>query len=220
MSVSVVIADENEMARMVFRLILESEGDISVIGEASGGVEAIEMVGRLRPKVCLINIHIPTLGGLEATRKLRQWSGEDADLPKIVLVTNFDLDEHVYDALRAGADGFVVRNSGPRPLIEAVRAAVDDDSLISPSMTVRLFKHLGSSLRAAEPVTADARRLTSREREIVHLLAQGCTDSEIAQQTTLAASTVKGYLSRIQRKLPAPNRVGIAAWAWEHGMVG
>ncbi|MFC3582305.1 response regulator [Streptantibioticus rubrisoli] len=219
MSVSVVIADDQEMVRMGFRLILEGQDDISVIGEASDGAEAVEAVHRLRPDVCLMDIRMPKLDGLEATRRLRQAQGAATDGTKIVIVTTFDMDEYVYGALRAGASGFVVKNSGPRLLIEAVHAAVNGDSLISPSVTVRLLEHLSKPSRA-ETGAAAARRLTPQELKVVSLVARGHTNNEIAERLALSLSTIKSHLSRVQDKLPARNRVEIAAWAWEHGVVG
>ncbi|KUN07186.1 LuxR family transcriptional regulator [Streptomyces yokosukanensis] len=219
MSVSVVIADDQEMVRMGFRLILEGQDDISVVGEASDGVEAVEAVHRLRPDVCLMDIRMPRLDGLEATRRLRQAQSAATDGTKVVILTTFDMDEYVYGAIRAGASGFVVKNSGPRLLIEAVHAAVSGDSLISPSVTVRLLKHLSKPSRA-ETGAAAARRLTPQELKVVSLVARGHTNNEIAERLTLSLSTIKSHLSRVQDKLPARNRVEIAAWAWEHGVVG
>ncbi|MCQ4045146.1 response regulator transcription factor [Streptomyces rubrisoli] len=207
------------MVRMGFRLILEGQDDISVIGEASDGAEAVEAVHRLRPDVCLMDIRMPKLDGLEATRRLRQAQGAATDGTKIVIVTTFDMDEYVYGALRAGASGFVVKNSGPRLLIEAVHAAVNGDSLISPSVTVRLLEHLSKPSRA-ETGAAAARRLTPQELKVVSLVARGHTNNEIAERLALSLSTIKSHLSRVQDKLPARNRVEIAAWAWEHGVVG
>ncbi|MER6031795.1 response regulator transcription factor [Streptomyces sp. NPDC001851] len=219
MSVSVVIADDQEMVRMGFRLILEGQEDISVVGEASDGVEAVEAVHRLRPDVCLMDIRMPRLDGLEATRRLRQAERAATDGTKIVILTTFDMDEYVYGAIRAGASGFVVKNSGPRLLIEAVHAAVSGDALISPSVTVRLLEHLSRPSRA-ETGAAAARRLSPQELKVVSLVARGHTNSEIAERLTLSLSTIKSHLSRVQDKLPARNRVEIAAWAWEHGVVG
>ncbi|MFE5586110.1 response regulator [Kitasatospora sp. NPDC056531] len=213
-----MIADDQEMVRTGFRLILESQDDISVIGQASDGLEAVETVRRLKPDVCLMDIRMPKLDGLEATKRLRQEQGAAASGTKIVIVTTFDLDEYVYGALRAGASGFVVKNSGPRLLVEAVHAAVNGDSLISPSVTVRLLEHLNKPSRA-ETAAAAARRLTPQELKVVTLVARGRTNNEIAEQMVLSLSTIKSHLSRIQDKLPARNRVEIAAWAWEHGIV-
>lgn len=204
---------------MGFRLILEGQDDISVVGEASDGVEAVEAVHRLRPDVCLMDIRMPRLDGLEATRRLRQAQSAATDGTKVVILTTFDMDEYVYGAIRAGASGFVVKNSGPRLLIEAVHAAVSGDSLISPSVTVRLLKHLSKPSRA-ETGAAAARRLTPQELKVVSLVARGHTNNEIAERLTLSLSTIKSHLSRVQDKLPARNRVEIAAWAWEHGVVG
>ncbi|MEU6611105.1 response regulator transcription factor [Streptomyces shenzhenensis] len=217
MSISVVIADDQEMVRTGFRLILEAQDEISVIGEASDGVEAVEVVRRLRPDVCLMDIRMPKLDGLEATRRLRRTPGNATDDTKIVIVTTFDLDEYVYRALRAGASGFVVKNSGPRLLIEAVHAAAVGDSLISPSVTVRLLEHLSPPQHTEN--AAAAQRLSPQEHKIVRFVARGRTNNEIAEELTLSLSTVKSHLSRIQDKLRARNRVEIAAWAWEHGVV-
>ncbi|WP_432748034.1 response regulator transcription factor [Streptomyces sp. JH002] len=205
------------MVRTGFRLILEAQDEISVIGEASDGVEAVEVVRRLRPDVCLMDIRMPKLDGIEATRLLRRTPGNATDDTRIVIVTTFDLDEYVYRALRAGANGFVVKNSGPRLLIEAVHAAARGDSLISPSVTVRLLEHLSPPRHAENP--AAAQRLSPQEHKIVRFVARGRTNNEIAQELTLSLSTVKSHLSRIQDKLRARNRVEIAAWAWEHGVV-
>ncbi len=166
-----------------------------------------------------MDIRMPKLDGLEATRRLRQAEGAATDGTKIVIVTTFDMDKYVYGALRAGASGFVLKNSGPRLLIEAVHAAVNGDSLISPSVTVRLLEHLNKPSRA-ETAAAAVRRLTPQELKVVSLVARGRTNNEIAEQLTLSLSTIKSHLSRVQDKLPARNLVEIAAWAWEHGVVG
>ncbi|MFE9888543.1 response regulator [Streptomyces scopuliridis] len=205
------------MVRTGFRLILEAQDEISVIGEASDGVEAVEAVRRLRPDVCLMDIRMPKLDGLEATRQLRRTPGNATDDTKIVIVTTFDLDEYVYSALRAGANGFVVKNSGPRLLIEAVHAAAGGDSLISPSVTVRLLEHLSPPQHIKN--SAATQRLSPQEHKVVRFVARGRTNNEIAEELTLSLSTVKSHLSRIQDKLRARNRVEIAAWAWEHGVV-
>ncbi|MFE5809408.1 response regulator [Streptomyces sp. NPDC056491] len=217
MTVTVVIADDQEMVRTGFRLILESHEGISVVGEASTGVEAVEAVRRLAPDVCLMDIRMPGLDGLEVTRLLRTGPHAAASRTRIVIITTFDLDEYAYQALRAGANGFIVKNSGSRLLVEAVHAAARGESLISPSTTVRLLSHFNRL--PAQRNTTQIQRLTPQELKVATLVARGRTNNEIATELNLAVSTIKSHLSRIQERLPARNRVEIAAWAWEHGLV-
>ncbi|MFI0470765.1 MULTISPECIES: response regulator transcription factor [Saccharopolyspora] len=215
MSISVVIADDQEMVRTGFQLILEGQGDISVLGQAADGVEAVELVQRLKPDVCLMDIRMPNIDGLQATRQIR--SRPELSGTRIVVVTTYDLDEYVYGALRAGANGFVLKNSGARLLAEAIRTAVDGESLVSPSITVRLLEQLNHWNVPGGGVAAD--ELSMQERKIVVRVARGWTNSEIAADMFLSVSTIKSHLARIQDKLMMRNRVEIAAWAWEHGIV-
>ncbi|MEV0698790.1 response regulator transcription factor [Saccharopolyspora sp. NPDC050389] len=212
---SVVIADDQEMVRTGFQLILEGQGDISVLGQAADGVEAVELVQRLKPDVCLMDIRMPNIDGLQATRQIR--SRPELSGTRIVVVTTYDLDEYVYGALRAGANGFVLKNSGARLLAEAIRTAVDGESLVSPSITVRLLEQLNHWNVPGGGVAAD--ELSMQERKIVVRVARGWTNSEIAADMFLSVSTIKSHLARIQDKLMMRNRVEIAAWAWEHGIV-
>ncbi|TQM74392.1 LuxR family two component transcriptional regulator [Thermopolyspora flexuosa] len=210
----VLIADDQQLVRTGFQMILDAQPDIEVVAAVADGVEAVEQARRLRPDVCLLDIRMPRLDGLEATRLL---AGPGVPDPmRVVIVTTFDLDEYVYGALRAGACGFLLKDSGPTLLIEAVRAAAVGDSLVSPSVTVRLLKHL------ARP-TPQARRprepLTERELDVVRLVARGRTNQEVAAELFVSLSTVKTHLGSIQAKLGARNRVEIAAWAWESGIV-
>ena len=209
-----LIADDQELVRTGFQMILDAQPDIEVVAAVADGVAAVEQARRLRPDVCLLDIRMPRLDGLEATRLL---AGPGVPDPlRVVIVTTFDLDEYVYGALRAGACGFLLKDSGPTLLIEAVRAAAVGDSLVSPSVTVRLLKHL------ARP-TPQARRprepLTERELDVVRLVARGRTNQEVAAELFVSLSTVKTHLASIQAKLGARNRVEIAAWAWESGIV-
>lgn len=213
--VRVLIADDQELVRTGFQMILDAQPDMEVVAAVADGVEAVEQARRLRPDVCLLDIRMPRLDGLEATRLL---AGPGvADPMRVVIVTTFDLDEYVYGALRAGACGFLLKDSGPTLLIEAVRAASVGDSLVSPSVTVRLLKHLA---RPAAPRARPPREpLTERELDVVRLVARGRTNQEVAAELFVSLSTVKTHLGSIQAKLGARNRVEIAAWAWESGVV-
>ncbi|MDF3148159.1 MULTISPECIES: response regulator transcription factor [unclassified Streptomyces] len=216
--IRVLIADDQEMVRTGFRFFLNAQPDITVVAEAADGEEAVALARRERPDVCLLDIRMPKLDGLEATRLL---AGPDvADPMRVVVVTTFDLDEYVYGALRGGACGFLLKDSGPTLLAEAVRAAAAGDSLVSPSVTVRLLKHVTApqtvSAAPAKPAPP-TEPLTDRELDVVRLVALGRTNAEIAAELYVSLSTVKTHLSSVQLKLSARNRVEIAAWAWQHG---
>ncbi|MGW7416988.1 response regulator [Streptomyces sp. NPDC054863] len=218
MTIRVVLADDQEMVRRGMRRILEAQADIEVVGEAADGVDALAVVRRLRPDVALVDVRMPRMDGLEVTRTLQQSA---AELPvKVVVVTTFDLDEYVYPALRHGASGFLLKRSGPTLLVEAVRAAVAGESLISPSVTVRLLKHVTGAGRtprraAGGPVVVEP--LTKRETEIAAKVAEGLTNADIAGEMFISAGTVKTHVASVQRKLGVRNRVGIAVRAWEMG---
>ncbi|MFF0156091.1 response regulator [Streptomyces sp. NPDC005263] len=217
--IRVLIADDQEMVRTGFRFFLDAQPDITVVAEAADGEEAVALARRERPDVCLLDIRMPKLDGLEATRLL---AGPDvADPMRVVVVTTFDLDEYVYGALRGGACGFLLKDSGPTLLAEAVRAAAAGDSLVSPSVTVRLLKHITApqvaSAAPAKPTAPPPEPLTDRELDVVRQVALGRTNAEIAAELYVSLSTVKTHLSSVQLKLAARNRVGIAAWAWQNG---
>ncbi|WP_204982037.1 response regulator [Streptomyces mobaraensis] len=206
-----MVADDQAMIRSGLRLILEDQEDITVVGEAADGSEAVALARRLRPDVCLVDIRMPMLDGIGVTRAL---AGPGAPDPlKVVIVTTFDLDEYVYGALRAGAVGFVLKGAGPALLAEAVRAASTGDALISPSITLRLLRGLTPARGAAPP--EPARPLSPRETEVIRAIARGRTNHEIAAELFISLSTVKSHLTAIQGKLRVRNRVEIAAWAWE-----
>ncbi|GIH27964.1 DNA-binding response regulator [Acrocarpospora phusangensis] len=209
----VLIADDQELVRAGFTMILDAQPDIEVVAAVADGAAAVQEARRLRPDVCLLDIRMPKLDGLEVTRLL---AGPGVPDPlRVVIVTTFDLDEYVYGALRAGACGFLLKDSGPALLVEAVRAAAAGDALVSPSVTVRLLAHLSRPVAPRTPGDA----LTERELDVVRLVARGRTNQEVAAELFVSLSTVKTHLSSIQVKLGARNRVEIAAWAWESGVM-
>ncbi|MDN5930148.1 MAG: response regulator transcription factor [Pseudonocardia sp.] len=209
--IRVLLADDQEMVRTGFRLILSAEDDVEVVGEAGTGADAVAQARRLRPDVVLMDIRMPERDGLAATRALTA----DPDPPRIVVVTTFDLDEYVYGALQAGACGFLLKDAGPRLLVEAVRAAAAGDALVSPSVTVRLLEHFS---RPPRPDPVDG-VLSPRELDVVRAVARGRTNAEIAAELFVSLSTVKTHLANVQHKLDVRNRTEIAVWAWEHGQV-
>ncbi|MEV4108714.1 response regulator transcription factor [Nonomuraea sp. NPDC049695] len=212
MSIRVIVADDQEIARTGLRMILDAQPGIEVVGEAADGRRAVELARRLRPDVCLFDIRMPGLDGIEATRRL---AGPGVAEPlAVVVITTFDLDEYVYAALRAGARGFLLKDAGPDLLSQAVRAAANGDALIAPNITARLletFAFAGHAAPPAQPVEA----LTSREEEILATVARGRTNSEIADELHISLSTVKSHIASLMMKLGVRNRVEIAMWAYE-----
>jgi DNA-binding NarL/FixJ family response regulator len=214
MTIRVLIADDQAMIRSGLKLILEDQPDINVIAEASDGVDAIAQARQLRPDVCLVDIRMPRLDGIEVTRAL---AGPGVPNPlRVIVVTTFDLDEYVYGALRGGAAGFILKDAGPALLVEAVRAAHNGDALVSPSITVRLLRHLTAPAphpdRSLPP-------LSQREIEVVREIARGRTNLEIGAELFITLSTVKSHVSTIQTKLGLRNRTEIAVWAYENRIV-
>jgi DNA-binding NarL/FixJ family response regulator len=214
-TIRVLIADDQQLVRTGFQMILDAQSDMEVVAAVADGAEAVAEARRLRPDVCLLDIRMPKLDGIEVTRIL---AGPGVEHPlRVVIVTTFDLDEYVYGALRSGATGFLLKDSGPALLIEAVRAAAAGDALVSPSVTVRLLQHLAQPRRAAALPANDP--LTERELDVVRLIARGRTNQEVAAELFVSLSTVKTHLGSIFAKLGVRNRVEIAAWAWESGVV-
>ncbi|MFJ7071904.1 response regulator [Streptomyces sp. NPDC098781] len=214
MTIRVLIADDQAMVRAGFAMILAAEDDIEVVAEAADGLQAVELAERHRPDIVLMDIRMPRLDGLEALRRLARPGVVNP--PKVVIATTFDDDEYVYRALRDGASGFLIKDSGPALLVEAVRAAASGEALVSPSITVRLLRTLNSA--ATTRRTAHS-ALSTRELDLVRLVAQGLTNAEVATELSITVGTVKTHLGNVQTKLSARNRVEIAAWAWETGLM-
>ncbi|MFI2263538.1 response regulator [Streptomyces tubercidicus] len=210
-SIRILLADDQASIRSGFRLVLDAQPDMTVIAEAADGVAALDAARRLRPHVVLADIRMPHLDGLELTRRL---AGPDADPQvRVIVVTTFDLDAYVHTALRDGASGFLLKRSGPTLLVEAVRAAMSGDALISPQITARTLHRLAPP--AARTGRPPAEALTPREEEVAVLVAGGLSNTEIGQELFISLATVKSHLANLQRKLEVRNRVGIAAWAWQ-----
>ena len=212
MTIRVLVADDQDLVRTGLKMILDAQPDIDVVGEAMDGREAVALARQLRPDVCLFDIRMPALDGIEATRQL---AGPDIDDPlAIVIVTTFDLDEYVHGALKAGARGFLLKDAGPELLVQAVRAAANGDALIAPSVTARLlatFSHPGAGRPPAQPIEP----LTEREEQVLATVARGRTNAEIADELYISLSTVKAHLASLMTKLSARNRVELAMWAYE-----
>lgn len=214
MTIRVLVADDQDIVRTGLRMILDAQPGIEVVAEAADGRAALELARSLRPDVCLVDIRMPELDGIEVTRRL---AGPDVVDPlAVVVITTFDLDDYVYGALKAGARGFLLKDAGPDLLAQAVRSAASGDALIAPSVTARLlstFAEIGASSRqaAAQPIEP----LTEREEEVLVTVARGRTNAEIATELSISLSTVKTHLASLMHKLGARNRVELAMWAYE-----
>ena len=216
-SVAVLVADDQALVRAGFRAILEEQPGIRVVGEAADGRDAIDLVRRRRPDVVLMDIQMPDINGLEAARRILA-EADDAHPVAILMLTTFDLNEYVYDALRAGASGFLLKDVLPEQLIAAVRVVAAGDALIAPTITKRLIEQFA---RTAPPRTPPARLqdLTPRELEILTLVARGMSNGEIANELTLSQATVKTHVKHILSKLDLRDRVHAVVLAYEAGLV-
>ncbi|XYH94393.1 response regulator [Sorangium sp. So ce1128] len=212
MSIRVIVADDQEIVRTGLTMILNARPDIEVVGVAANGHEAVRLALDLRPDVCLFDIRMPGIDGIEATRRL---AGPNVDRPvAVVVITTFDHDDYVYAALKAGARGFLLKDAGPDLLAQAIRAAASGDALIAPSITARLLTAFADSRRDL-PRAQPREALTDREEEVLLTVARGRTNAEIADELRISLSTVKSHIASLMAKLGARNRVEIAIWAYE-----
>jgi DNA-binding NarL/FixJ family response regulator len=215
MSIRVLLADDERLVRAGFRMILKAEAGLDVVGEAADGLEAIEAVEELRPDVVLMDIRMPKVNGLEATR--RMLAGPEPR-PRVVVLTTFDLDEYVYEALRAGASGFLLKDAPEDQLVAAIRVAADGGAMFSPSVTRRLIEEFSRRVSPLEqsPALAD---LTPREREVLELLARGRSNQEIAAELVVSEHTAKTHVAHILSKLGLRDRIQAVVLAYESGLV-
>ena len=212
MTIRVLVADDQDIVRAGLCMILDAQPGITVVGEAADGRRAIAMARSLRPDVCLLDIRMPEVDGIEATRQL---AGADiADPLAVVVITTFDLDEYVYGALKAGARGFLLKDAGAELLAQAVHAAARGDALIAPNITARLLSSFADSRPRPMP-PEPVEPLTAREEQVLLAAARGRTNSEIGDELSISLSTVKTHIAALMRKLNARNRVEIVMWAYE-----
>jgi len=212
-TIRVLVADDQSMVRAGFRMLLSDEDGIEVVGEASNGLEAVDAVTRLQPNVVLMDIRMPELDGLEATRRIL---AADA-AARILILTTFDLDEYVYDALRSGASGFVLKDDPPEQLIAAIRTVAAGDALLSPAVTKRVIAEFVRAPRPSPPRELDD--LTEREREVLRHIAGGLSNAEIAGQLYIGETTVKTHVTHILQKLNLRDRVQLVVLAYQSGLV-
>nr|WP_033340709.1 response regulator transcription factor [Catenuloplanes japonicus] len=215
--IRVVVADDQALIRTGFITILDSQDDLEVVGEAGDGKSAVEVAQRLRPDVIVMDVRMPVMDGIEATRRL---AGAGVPDPlKVLVVTTFNLDEYVYEALRAGAAGFLLKDASPQQLIAGVRTVARGESLLAPEVTRRLIGRYAARLRPADPAVTAESALTPRELEVLRLIAAGQSNAEIAATLVIGAETVKTYVSRILTKLNLRDRVQAVVYAYRTGLV-
>jgi DNA-binding NarL/FixJ family response regulator len=216
LSVRILIVDDQALVRAGFRMILDAEPDIEVVGEASDGREGIDAARRLDPDIVLMDIRMPELDGLEATRRLTS----DGERPRVLILTTFDLDEYVYEALRSGASGFLLKDTPPEQLVQAIGVVASGEALLAPSITRRLieeFVRTGKPAQTAPPPGID--ELTARELEVLRLMARGLSNAEIAKELYVGETTVKTHVARVLMKLGLRDRVQAVVLAYESGLV-
>lgn len=209
-----LLADDQAMVRAGFRMILDAEPDIAVVGEAGDGLGAVEQTRLLHPDIVLMDIQMPVMDGIAATAEIV--AGTDT---KVIVLTTFERDDYIVEALRAGASGFLLKNAPPDDLVEAIHVVAGGDALLAPSVTRRLVSQLASQTLVAPPPATELEALTEREAEVLTLVARGLSNAEIAEALVVGEATVKTHVSRILTKLDLRDRVQAVIYAYEHGLV-
>ena len=217
MTIRVLVADDQTLVRAGFRVLVDSAPDLEVVGEAGDGVEAVELARRELPDVVLMDIRMPRMDGLEATRRIVAL--DRAEGIRVLVLTTFDLDEYVYEALRAGASGFLLKDTPPADLLAAIRVVAAGDALLAPGVTRRLIAEFARRPDPTQVAPAALDALTDREREVLALVAHGLSNSEIAERLVVSSATSKTYVSRLLAKLGARDRAQLVAIAYESGLV-
>ena len=210
-----MVVDDQALVRAGFRMILDAEADIDVVGEAEDGLEAVEVAERARPDIILMDIRMPRLDGVEATSRITA----AADPPRVLILTTFDLDEYVFTALRAGASGFLLKDTPAEDLVDAVRVVAAGDALLAPSITRRVIEEFAAQAPSVAAPDADLAQLTEREHEVLVHMAKGLSNSEIASALYLGETTVKTHVGRVLMKLHLRDRVQAVVLAYESGLV-
>ena len=219
MTIRLLIADDQALVRAGFRMILDAEDDLEVVGEATDGLDAVEQVRTLKPDVVLMDIRMPELDGIEATRRVVDPANGEPPV-RVLMLTTFDLNEYVYEALRIGASGFLLKDTPADRLLDAVRVVAAGDALIAPSITRRLIGHFATAARPASDGVPEAlSELTARELEVLTLLARGLSNAEVAAELVLGENTVKTHVARVLSKLGLRDRVQAVVLAYETGLV-
>ena len=213
--IRVMIVDDQALVRAGFRMILEAESDVDIVAEAGDGLEAVELVTRYTVDVALMDIRMPNLDGIEATRRI----GELSPVTHVLMLTTFDLDEYVYEALRAGASGFLLKDAPPERLVDAIRVVASGDALLAPSITKRVIEEFSRRPPPRDGLPPELEGLTSRELEVLRCVARGQSNAEIAKELFLGETTVKTHVARILQKLHLRDRVQAVVLAYETGLV-
>jgi DNA-binding NarL/FixJ family response regulator len=216
-TIRVLVVDDEALLRTAFSSLIDAEDDLEVVGEAADGRQAVESTHRLAPDVVVMDVRMPVMDGIEATRQITSSPGPDA--PRVLILTTFDLDDYVFDALRAGASGFALKSRPLEELLSAIRTVADGEALLAPSVTRRLIAHFTGSTRSPSKAPRGLDELTEREREVLCLVAQGLSNAELAETLRVSLPTAKTHVSRILTKLDARDRTQLVILAYQAGIV-